>query len=578
MRFSCNTFYTAVLAALLLGALHLKAQRSTFDTDNEGWGADGDPVSSAATWIPAGGNPGGHIRVADAAVGSVWYFVAPPKFRGNQCGAYGRYLRWEQYINDTTQMFGSIGGRPDVVLAGGGLTLVYDQPYNPGLTWTPFEVLLREDAGWRLNNLNGPAPTQSEFRTVLANISALRIRGEFRTGPDFSGLENVVLENGSAFDLDADDSSGNTNDGFFADTLCGSPWVAAVVDTDVLLASERRVDSLTLRLLLGKDADQERLELSGPVPATLSVVQHSEGWLVLVNNGAASVADFVQALLVVRYRHTGASITAGERLVALQPYGECGGLGVRYAYLHLAQAGSAGLSTEVVACEGGPPVSLFSALGGAPTAGGLWVPALPNGRFDPKVHLSGEYRYVVLAASGCPADTAVVSVRVEPAFRLGADTTLCRGEVLRLNAPDYLVQWQWSSGSRQPFLDVSTPGQYALQGSTPHCVFSDTIAVSIVECDTCSFYAPNVFSPNDDGIHDEWQIFLSCFWVRFRLAIFDRWGNLVFEAHAPQMAWSGQWRGRPATPSVYTWVAEWEVETLRGRQLGRRTGDVLLLR
>lgn len=217
----CNTYAFCItgFVALFLNGFSAVAQRSIFDTDNEGWSAVGDPASTVPVWVPNGGNPGGHIRVTDAATGDLWYFSAPPKFRGNKCGAYGRYLRWDQYASDTSQI-NPVGGRPDVVLIGGGVTLVYDFAYSPQKAWTPFEVLLREDTGWRLNSLNGSVPTGAEFRAVLANLTALRIRGEYFTGPDFGGLDNVVLEDSFGLDLDADDSSGVGDDGFAADTLC----------------------------------------------------------------------------------------------------------------------------------------------------------------------------------------------------------------------------------------------------------------------------------------------------------------------------------------------------------------------
>ncbi len=575
----CNTYAFCItgFVALFLNGFSAVAQRSIFDTDNEGWSAVGDPASTVPVWVPNGGNPGGHIRVTDAATGDLWYFSAPPKFRGNKCGAYGRYLRWDQYASDTSQI-NPVGGRPDVVLIGGGLTLVYDFAYSPQKAWTPFEVLLREDAGWRLNSLNGPVPTGAEFRAVLANLTALRIRGEYFTGPDFGGLDNVVLEDSFGLDLDADDSSGVGDDGFAADTLCAPPYASPIADEDVWIAFERPVDSIALRLLLVKDAGQERLEVAGVLPGGIFLVQNGPTWLTLVNVGSAGAADIAQALRQVRYRHDDWSPTGGERLIAVQAHGECGALGVRYAYVYIAQRGHAGLSGDTTLCAGGAAVDLFDVLGGSPTAGGRWLPSLPSGRFDPSVHAPGIYQYLAPASAGCPADTAFVVVRVEVGFSLGEDTALCRGEALRLQVPDHLRQWVWSTGSRALLLDVDAPGVYALEGHTSHCSFSDTIAVAFKECETCAFYAPNVFWPNSNGPNDAWRLFFPCVWLSFRLSVFDRWGNLVFQANDPETPWTGQWRGQLALPGLYVWCAEWEADTPQGRQHQRKSGEVSLVR
>ena len=104
------------------------------------------------------------------------------------------------------------------------------------------------------------------------------------------------------------------------------------------------------------------------------------------------------------------------------------------------------------------------------------------------------------------------------------------------------------------------------------------MAVDYDNCHSCFFYAPNAFSPNDDGLNDTWRIDLSCVWEHFWLGVFDRWGNLVFQSNEPQLAWAGQWGHRAAPPGVYVWVAEWESDTPEGRRREQHSGDVLLVR
>ncbi|HAD11043.1 MAG TPA: hypothetical protein DCF33_01260, partial [Saprospirales bacterium] len=151
------------------------AQISTFDTGNEDWRCDGDPVSNIATWNFSGGNPGGHIQMTDGSTGGTWYFVAPAKFRGPKCDAYGKFLRYDQFANNVS----NANTFADIELKGGGITLVFDQPILPAPTWTHYDLFLREDAGWRVNTTNGLVPTQAQFKQVLSNITSLRIRGEF---------------------------------------------------------------------------------------------------------------------------------------------------------------------------------------------------------------------------------------------------------------------------------------------------------------------------------------------------------------------------------------------------------------
>ena len=62
--------------------------------------------------------------------------------------------------------------------------------------------------------------------------------------------------------------------------------------------------------------------------------------------------------------------------------------------------------------------------------------------------------------------------------------------------------------------------------------------------------------------------------------IFDRWGNLVFQAEGfpandPAFGWNGLFNGQPMNAAVFVWKAE--VEFLDGRT-EVLLGDVTLLR
>jgi hypothetical protein len=164
---------------------------STFDTDAEGWQITGDAQGSSAqpTYFSTGGNPGGYIHATDNATGGVWYFAAPSRFLSGLAAAYGHELSFDLKQSSTSRQYNAT----DIILAGNELTLVYDTPYNPGLTWTAYRVRLSESAGWRKGSLSGPTPTQAEFQEVLSNATRLWIRGEFVSGDDNGSLDNVSI-------------------------------------------------------------------------------------------------------------------------------------------------------------------------------------------------------------------------------------------------------------------------------------------------------------------------------------------------------------------------------------------------
>ena len=180
----------AWMILLALGSAAAQAATSTFSTDAEGWFAQGS-TSGPLTWVSSGGNPGGHVLVADAVTGGVTYFVAPAIFLGNKSTAFGTNLTFDlqQVYPGGANQFNS----PDVILQGAGLTLVYDTASNPANgAWTSYSVQLNA-SGWRLNDLSGAAASGSQLVAVLSNLSSLKIRAEYQTGADTGKLDNVTL-------------------------------------------------------------------------------------------------------------------------------------------------------------------------------------------------------------------------------------------------------------------------------------------------------------------------------------------------------------------------------------------------
>ena len=97
-------------------------------------------------------------------------------------------------------------------------------------------------------------------------------------------------------------------------------------------------------------------------------------------------------------------------------------------------------------------------------------------------------------------------------------------------------------------------------------------------------FLPNIFTPNNDGINDYFQLFTGNGVSMIRsLRVFDRWGELVFERlnipaspyPDPSNGWDGTFRGRMSNPGVFVYIAE--VEFLDGQLLLYR-GDVTLMR
>ena len=72
-------------------------------------------------------------------------------------------------------------------------------------------------------------------------------------------------------------------------------------------------------------------------------------------------------------------------------------------------------------------------------------------------------------------------------------------------------------------------------------------------------YLPNAFSPNGDENNDVFGPTTACPFI-FRMTIYDRWGNPVFDTNSTAIGWDGTIEGKPAPAGIYTYRAAWSIE------------------
>ncbi len=81
---------------------------------------------------------------------------------------------------------------------------------------------------------------------------------------------------------------------------------------------------------------------------------------------------------------------------------------------------------------------------------------------------------------------------------------------------------------------------------------SDTYMVTIGES---QLLVPNAFSPNGDGVNDEWKVAYRSL-LTFQCSIFDRQGHQVCHLTSPDQGWDGKVRGKTIDSGVFFYVIE----------------------
>jgi hypothetical protein len=104
---------------------------------------------------------------------------------------------------------------------------------------------------------------------------------------------------------------------------------------------------------------------------------------------------------------------------------------------------------------------------------------------------------------------------------------------------------------------VHKSGRYAVTVySDQGCPASDTLEVRYTDCGS-GFFMPNALT------------------VRYRFAVYNRWGQEVFSTVDPMQAWDGRLKGVDQQAQVFGWVCTWQVD---GGTLQKRAGSLVLIR
>ncbi len=110
------------------------------------------------------------------------------------------------------------------------------------------------------------------------------------------------------------------------------------------------------------------------------------------------------------------------------------------------------------------------------------------------------------------------------------------------------VLWQWnfgglgSSSEQNPVFDFPDTGLQEVQLIVKNLkACPDTLLQLIDVIPEVTYFLPNAFTPNNDGVNDSFQGQGMMAGIQnFRLQIWNRWGELIFETSDPGKGWNGK--------------------------------------
>lgn len=222
---------------------------------------------------------------------------------------------------------------------------------------------------------------------------------------------------------------------------------------------------------------------------------------------------------------------------------------------------------------------------------GLSSTTIANPMANPRT--TTEYRVTGSDMYNCFTSTAVVRVVVGPypTVNLGTGRQVVAGSKITLqpqvtNGPIAVYTWQPAtdlscSNCLQPVATINNNITYRLEVvNIWGCSASDTIQYTI-RCEEASqVYLPNAFSPDGDGLNDQFVVRGRGLATVKYFRVFNRWGQMIFEknnfnANDPRYGWDGKVNGMPASPDVYVYTAEM---MCTGGEVYVKKGNVTLVR
>ncbi|MFK7905053.1 MAG: gliding motility-associated C-terminal domain-containing protein [Chitinophagales bacterium] len=214
-----------------------------------------------------------------------------------------------------------------------------------------------------------------------------------------------------------------------------------------------------------------------------------------------------------------------------------------------------------------------------------------DGSTDPSftATVSGTYTVSVSNANGCLASDEIevnFEAVVNPTIDFGADTIkICEGESTTLEPGEGFESYLWSDSSTEPQLTVDESGTYQVEVFTNCGSGSASVIVAVENCDEPTptptnqqrVIVPTAFSPNDDGINDQINVFLNQGVELVNFVIYNRSGEPVFSTSNPLEAWDGFFKNDKQNIGIYPYYLQAVDRDDRDKPLLVR-GNITLIR
>lgn len=164
------------------------------------------------------------------------------------------------------------------------------------------------------------------------------------------------------------------------------------------------------------------------------------------------------------------------------------------------------------------------------------------------------------------SNTIILNNEVKASFT--ADEIICPEDKLTVinTSSGTIDSWQWSFGTLgtsivkdpPPFLfptlsrEIKYPVKLVVTNLALGC--SDSVTKLITVLDFCTTDVPTGFTPNNDGLNDNFGPHNALKADNYQFRVYNRWGQLIFESKDWRKRWDGKLNGKLQGTGVYVWM------------------------
>ncbi len=165
---------------------------------------------------------------------------------------------------------------------------------------------------------------------------------------------------------------------------------------------------------------------------------------------------------------------------------------------------------------------------------------------------------IVSNASGTDTTSQTIVVNPSPVAVTGPSVTIQIGQSVTLSASGGgTYSWSPATGldcstCQNPVASPTVTTTYCVTVTDVNGCTDDSCMTVIVDQNCGELFLPTAFSPDGNGVNDFFYPINPCIETMF-LAVYDRWGEKVFESTDPNKKWDGRFRGKDLDAAVFVY-------------------------